>query len=631
MSFLAPFLLGLAAFAGVPLLVHLLRRRVTRRVEFPAVRFLLETEREHSRERAVRNRLLLMLRLLAVLALVAAAARPIAQLGGAGHPPIAVAIVLDQSMSTSAVVDGRTVFSRLQAGARDVAEQLSPDDRAWLVTSAGQVSAGDGGSLASQIDALMPSAGRGDLDGALRRARALVDAGAPRTPVIVVLTDGQHSALDSLVAVDNVPVIVHAPDLSVPPNRVVHAVEVQPARWAPGGRVSFTLSAPDSVSWRVLLGERTVSRGTAGSAPFASPVAIDVSAQAEDTGWLAGRVEVNADDFAGNDARAFAVLAGAPPAVFVARSAGVFVDAAVEALVADGRLRRATSGTRGAVSIAAATDEVRGPALRVAPSDPLQIVAANRTLERAGIPWRFGAVLRDTVQIANAPLRAGTSTGGATLAATRVTVRYRLARVAVAVAQDSGVIMAVAGGSPWLVAGRDYVLVASPLTVAATAAPVQAAFVPWLRDLVSQRLGDGGVLVQAAPDDTIALPVNADSLQAPDGRATAIANARLVVPGRVGVYLFRRGARTVGALVVNPEIEESNVGAWGAEMFRERLTGTSVQLEPRADAIATAVFDRAGGRSIAWPLVLLAVLALAAEALLARGVFTSRASMPASA
>jgi len=630
-TFLAPFLLGLAAFAGVPLLVHLLRRRVTRRVEFPAVRFLMQTEREHSRERAVRNRLLLLLRLIAVLALVAAAARPIAQLGGAGHPPIAVAIVLDQSMSTSAVVDGRTVFSRLQAGARDVAEQLTPDDRAWLVTSAGRVSAGGGASLAAQIDALQPSAGRGDLDGALRRARALVDAGAPRTPVIVVLSDGQHSALDSLVAVGDVPVIVHVPELSVPENRAVHAVEVEPSRWVPGGRVKVTISAPDSVAWRVLLGERTVSRGTAGPAPFAAPGTLEVPAQAEDTGWLAGRVEVDADDFAGNDTRAFAVLAGAPPTVFVARSAGVFVEAAVEALVADGRLRRAASGTPGAVTIAAATDAVEAPALRLAPADPLQVVSANRALERDGIPWRFGAVLRDTVQIANAPLNVGASLGGATLAATRVTLRYRLDRVASATSKDSGAIVAVAGGTPWLVAGRDYVLVASPLTIGATSAPVQAAFVPWLRDLVAQRLGDGAVLVQAAPADTIALPVEADSLQAPDGSSTAITNARLVVPDRVGVYLFRRGSRHVGALVVNPEIEESNVGAWGGDVFRERLTGTSVQLEPRSGAIASAVFDRAGGRSIAWPLVLLAVLALAAEALIARGVFMSRASAPASA
>lgn len=66
----------------------------------------------------------------------------------------------------------------------------------------------------------------------------------------------------------------------------------------------------------------------------------------------------------------------------------------------------------------------------------------------------------------------------------------------------------------------------------------------------------------------------------------------------------------------------------GRRVFQERLTGATVQLEPDADRVASAVFDRAGGRSIVWPLVLLAVLALAAEALIARGVFMSRAAAP---
>ena len=68
MGFLAPAFLALAAFAGVPLLVHLLRRRIGQTVDFPAVRYLARMEREHSRDLKVRHRLLLILRLLAVLA-----------------------------------------------------------------------------------------------------------------------------------------------------------------------------------------------------------------------------------------------------------------------------------------------------------------------------------------------------------------------------------------------------------------------------------------------------------------------------------------------------------------------------------------------------------------------------------
>ncbi len=633
MSFLAPFFLGLVALAGVPLLVHLLRRRITRRVEFPALRFLQQTQREHSREHTVRNRWLLLLRLLAVLALVAAVARPMARVGGAGHPPLALAIVLDQSMSTGAVVNGRTVFSTLQERATDLIRELTPADRAWLVTSGGRVVAGDAAALTLAVNETTVAEGRGDLPGALQRALTLVGAGAPREPVVLLLTDGQRSSAgaltDSLIEAGGVPVVVHAPDVALPPNRAVHQVTVDPPRWVPNGRVSATISAPDSAAWRVLIGDRTIARGTSSPASFNTPITIDAAAQATETGWLAGRVELDADDFPGDNARAFAVLASAPPAVTVSPSAGPFVAAAVDALVADGRLRRATTKASGNVAVISASDAHDGPALRIAPDDPLGLVAANRALELAGIPWRFGAALRDTVQLSNA---ADLNASDFALAGARVSLRYRLSRAAkaataaTAATADTGQVIAVAGGAPWMVAGPDYVLIASPLTLAATAAPVQAAFVPWLRDVLGQTLGDGGVLIYAAPDDTIALPPGVDALELPDGTLQPVIGNRLTVPGRSGVYLVRRGARQIGALVVNPQIEESEVDAWGAGVWQERVTGTTVQVINNPGAVNSAVFRRVGGRPITWPLVLIAVVALAIEALVARGLWGPRSA-----
>lgn len=626
MTFLAPLLLSLAAFAGVPLLVHLLRRRVTRRVNFPAVQFLLQTEREHSRERTVRNRLLLLLRLLAVLALVAAVARPFASIGGAGHPPLAVAIVLDQSMSTRAVVNGRTQFSQLQDAARSIAGELAADDRAWLITSGGTVVAGDGPALSAAIAALQPAAGRGDLVGALRRARALVDAGAPRTPVIAVLSDGQRSALEEAAPIEGVPLVVYAPPSSPVANRVVHRVSVDPVRWAPGGRILAEVSASDSAPWRALLGSRTVARGTAAAAAFDAPVSVTASAQAADTGWLIGRVETDVDDFPGDNVRAFAVLSGAPPSVTVRGSAGPFVAAAVDALVEDGRVeRRAAAGGR-TVTIAAATELVDGATVLLAPSNPLQVVAANRALERAGVPWRFGAALQDSVELQATP--AGTDLF-AGLTGARVWLRYRLTRVTGPALRDSGEVLATAGGTPWLVSGTDYALVASPLQLAATNAPVQAAFVPWLRDLVSQRLGGGGVVLAVAPADTIDTPLGADGLEDADGTVLPITGARLVLPDTTGVFLLRRGVRRVGALEINPELSESDMTAWTQNDWQPLVRDAAVALESVVADATRRVYDRPGGRSIAWPLVLLALLALVAEALVARGLFSPAALTPA--
>src|SRR5688572_17810186 len=134
-SFLAPAFLLLAAAAAIPLLVHLLRRRMDQRVDFPAARYLARAERENSRKLRLRNLLLMMLRVLAVLLVAAAAARPVGRLAGTGHAPTAVALVLDNSLSTSVIRDGRPLLEQLKDAARDVINTGAPADQFWLVTA----------------------------------------------------------------------------------------------------------------------------------------------------------------------------------------------------------------------------------------------------------------------------------------------------------------------------------------------------------------------------------------------------------------------------------------------------------------------------------------------------------------
>lgn len=644
MTFLAPWFLSLAVLAGVPLLVHLLRRRVTRTVLFPAVRFLQQSQREHDRERRVRNRLLLLLRLLAVLALVAALARPVANIGGAGHPPVAVAIVLDASMSTRAVVDGRAVFSRLQESALAVLSALGPDDRVWLLTNTGTVASGEVPTVRAALEALTPGSGRGDLLGAVRRAQRLVEAGAPRTPVIVVVSDGQRTALPaspSPLDLGGSALVVHVPSFALPTNRSVLDARVEPVRWTPAGRVTADVRSATPAAWRALLGERTLARGTTNDGSDANSTGAEslvIDAVATDTGWLAGRVEVDPDDFPGDDTRYFAVRVAPATPVLVEGSAGAFVRAAIETLIDEGRLRRASGAASGVVTVTAATQPVRGAAVRLAPVNPLQLVEANRVLERAGIPWRFGAPLRDTVTVADrsavAADEAATAArdddalpdesarrGRVTVDGATVTLRYRLTRAAST--GDTGRVVLEAGGTPWVVAGRDYVLVASPLVPEATTAPLRGGFVPWLRDLITTQLGEEGVLLSGAPGDTVRTDVPVDSVRLRSGTTVPVSGVALVVPDEPGVHILRRLGRTVGALVVNAPASESDVQAWGDSAWRgEWMTGTRT-FEPATERLASAVFDRAGGRSIVWPLVGIALGALVLEALVARGLFAA--------
>jgi len=112
-SLLAPLALLLGLSAAVPLWLHLRHRKVEMRVEFPGVRYLLRAEQEHARELKVRNVLLMLLRVAIVLLVALAAASPMARFGVVGHGPTALAVVLDNSMSTGAVVNGRSVLADL--------------------------------------------------------------------------------------------------------------------------------------------------------------------------------------------------------------------------------------------------------------------------------------------------------------------------------------------------------------------------------------------------------------------------------------------------------------------------------------------------------------------------------------
>ena len=261
MSFLAPFALFLAGAAAVPLILHLLRRRTGEKVDFPAVRYLLRAEKDHSRELRLRNLLLMLLRVLAVIALATAAARPVGRLAGGSHAPTALAIVVDNSLSTSVVVNGAPVLARLKEAAKNTIDRATAGDRLWLVTADGRVIGGNAAAVRAALDRTDPFGGAGDLHAAVARATQLVKgAGLPARQVAIV-TDGQATTWASGVALDGVAAMVFAPALAPPKNRSVTSAVAEPAHWTPRGAVRATTTATDSVTFRIALAGKAAARG----------------------------------------------------------------------------------------------------------------------------------------------------------------------------------------------------------------------------------------------------------------------------------------------------------------------------------------------------------------------------------
>ncbi|HEY8793771.1 MAG TPA: BatA and WFA domain-containing protein [Gemmatimonadaceae bacterium] len=597
MGFLAPLWLLAGATAAVPLLIHLMRRRTGARIEFPAVRYLVRAEREHSRDLRLRNLLLMILRVAAVLLIALAAAHPIIRMAGGGHARTALAVVLDNSLSTSAVVGGRPVLQQLQARAREVLRRASASDRVWLVTADGVV---HGGSREAVLDAAAhaePFGGAGDLRAATVRAQLLARASGFPAREVVVLTDGQATSWHDPLSLGDVPLHVYLPGAPAPPNHAVVAVRAIPTRWTPRGAVRARFLAQDSATYRITLEGRTLARGIA-----ARDEEILLRAEPPERGWSAGTVELEPDELRGDDVRHFAVWIGPAPAVALHPLAGPFARSALDALVQSGR-----AGVGNEIAFAPADEAAKLPALLVAPTDPVKLGAANRALERLGVPWRFGAAVRG-----ESVVRAADSTRA--LDGVMTSLRYALTRAPSAERTDT---LATAGGAPWIVTGPRYVLVASPLVPPATTFPLHASFVPWLDDMLSQRLsGEGGIPREVAPGEQLTRPANTDALELPEGGVMTLSGDAFTAPPRAGTYFYLRGTARVGALVVNPEPAESDLARLTPQALAVRLGTRVTNVFTDSTALRASVLTAAPQRPLLAPLLLIAALTLLAETLI---------------
>jgi hypothetical protein len=382
----------------------------------------------------------------------------------------------------------------------------------------------------------------------------------------------------------------------------VLAAEARPVRWTPRGTVAGQVAATDSASYRVTIAGRVLLRGTA-----APGEEIAVTAAPPERGWLGGTLELEPDELPADNIRHYAVWVGAAPGVTASPAAGPFVRSAVDVLKESGRIVDGRD-----VGIVPADELTKLPALIVAPANPVRLGAANRALERAGVPWRFGPPRRDESAVRGAQI------DGAT-----ITLRYPLAPQAGAVAET----LATAARDPWIVAGPRFVLVGSPLTPDATTLPIRASFVPWLAETLSERLaGEPGHVVHAIPGATLRRPLWADALETTAGAREALAGETTRAPERAGTYFLSLGARRVGAIVVNSEAEESALERLSADELRLRLRARRTVVAATPATWASEAFRSAARRPLVTPLLMLALLFLAAEGLAAGASGTRRAA-----
>jgi hypothetical protein len=613
MSLLNPLLLTLAAGIAVPLLLHLLHRSEGRRIAFPALRYLLRTEKDHARRIRTRQLLLLFLRMAIIVLAALAGARLVLRGGGPAHPPTAVAMVLDNSLSSGRVVGEGRVLDTLKARALDVLDQSGPGDRFWILR------AGEPWDIATPLSApearrrvqeTTVTGARGDLSESLVRARGLLDGTSLAAREIHLVSDLQASAFrEAPLELGGIPVVAYRGVPEPGPNRYVRSVTVGgglPPRANRRTEVAVSVGgAPGDTSdvpVRVFLADQL--RGAA-STPVEGTAVLPAGPFPQ--GRLEGYAETDPDDLRADDRFYLSLVVEPPPAVAVVGDPGPFLREALSVLEEGGRVRPSDPAeAQVLISEWGSGLETLRPGQRlvaVPGPDPALRTALARRLRESGLGVGVEAGAGGTSFL-------GVDRTGVGLEGIRV---ERTRDLTMTPGPESTAWIELEGGSPWLVEAaaplNTVLLLASRLDPEETDVPLEAGMVPLVEWLL---VGRGAVseLRRVEAGAPLLLPVAATSVEGPSGtRSPVDGTHEFRFTGEPGIYTVLAGEEVLDRVAVNAPMRESLLAPAAEDALAAHLSSATLTEAGSAAEWRSRVFSRRRGREV-WVLLLSAAVVL---------------------
>jgi len=627
MALLTPLALLLAAAAAVPILLHLFQRHQGPRVVFPALRYLRRAEKESARRIRLRQLLLLLLRVSAIVLIAFVAARPFLRHGGGAHVPTAAVLVLDNSASTSAVVGERRIIDELKERAIESLMAAGPDDRFWLLRAGAPwepALPGDAHTLADRVRETEPTSAAADLGASVERARGILAAGAEgRAQEIQLLSDLQRTNLRAVRdAADDVPLIVWMQDIELAPNIGVADVELggglEP-RAGERSNIAVTLvgSGQDSTQVRVISEGRTIAAGIG-----ASGSTIVLTTPARNAGLFLGYAEIDPDALRADNRRYFVGRVAPVPTVALTTPVP-FVDDAL-AVMADARRIQRTDPGSASIIIAPGGAGLGTPGTNrtlviTAPNTPLELPAVNRRLTTLGIPWQFEAATG--AGAARFAIRDSTDVLERQLAGVQLRSVYPL-RPTSRNPADS-VMLRLADGTAWAVRGNRagggrFILLGSPLSGEASTLPTSPAMLPLLDRVTGAWAASAPSRSSYAPGEIVQIAEGARAVKTPEGQMDSITAGDVYRAGaQAGIYEIHGDTGLIDAFAVNTAPAESNLARADTRALHSAFQGWDIETADSPREWSSDVFQHRLGRELWWPLILAVLLILLCESLLA--------------
>ncbi|MBE2185693.1 MAG: BatA domain-containing protein [Rhodothermales bacterium] len=681
MTFLNPLLLlGLAA-AAIPVLLHLFQQRAPRTVPFPNVALLKALQTQTVRRSRLRDGLLLLLRVLALVALALAFARPRLDnaLAGLGGKPASVVVVVDNSLSASRAQPGGTPLDRAKTTADALLDALAPSDEVFVLPVA--LPSGTPPSASSTpeaardaVAALKPAHNAAPLTHALERAAALLDGARYAAKEVYVLSDLQTSTLvDSSagrIPLDDGRVVLLGTNGDAPTsNLAVTAAQVTTRTLELGQPIDvqavvqdFGDGLPATAPLSLREGGTRLAEGSA-SLRAGQPSGVRLRFTPTRRGWLGLTVEAPADDFPYDDRRYLAVRIPGSRRLARVGLASRYLDGVLQPGLTPGSSPFAVDDLPASAltpeRLAAYDAVLVGPASPLAPSS---VEALGRYVRDGGGVFVFAG---DNASALN-PLLASLG-GGAFGAVSTRSPATKLGRIDASHPVFSGVfipqpgqppaedadvrriaayrpgggaertLVALVDGSPLVqelrVGQGRALVVAVPPDPSWSDLPVRGLFVPLvLRGTLLLAHRDAALGAEAGVGGSVAVPgrfatpltqIDADEVRTtPTQRVSGGQTVVTLGDAPPGLYRLVSGDSLVAMVAVNPDARESDLTAAPLNEATSRLreaTGLNVEAMPalRTDAIQQGR-TASSGREL-WPLLLtLAFALLVTESVVAR-------------
>ena len=207
MTFLNPALLfGLIA-AAIPVIIHLLNLRKLKKIEFSSLMFLKELQRNKIRKIKIKQWIILLLRVLIILFLVFAFARPTIQnislSGVASSAKTSAVFIFDDTFSMNVINKNGSYFNSVKNISLSLLDILQEGDDAAIIRVSGREDEEPAlttniSQLKKEVNELSTTYIHASLNQAIVRAAKLLEKSNNFNKEIYILSDMQKSALTDI-------------------------------------------------------------------------------------------------------------------------------------------------------------------------------------------------------------------------------------------------------------------------------------------------------------------------------------------------------------------------------------------------------------------------------------------------